>query len=167
MSVTVTSRRLVSVTPADAFVNRLNARLVSHHGELFCLSVLPASAFSQTNVAAVPSTSAAFAPPPELEQTLTMLTSHRSVLGYMLLTRSHPTTIIRHSGVVFEGEQGRKYAGAVGRIVESVQRGLEEVSADQSETDDMRFMRIRTKRHEIMISPDERYLLAVLHDPAS
>ncbi|KAI0938303.1 hypothetical protein AcW1_001932 [Taiwanofungus camphoratus] len=105
--------------------------------------------------------------PPELEQTLTMLTSHRSVLGYMLLTRSHPLTIIRHSGVVFEGEQGRKYASAIGRIVESVQRGLEEVSSGQTEGDDMRFMRIRTKRHEIMISPDERYLLAVLHDPAS
>lgn len=71
--------------------------------------------------------------PPELEQTLTMLTSHRSVLGYMLLTRSHPLTIIRHSGVVFEGEQGRKYASAIGRIVESVQRGLEEVSSGQTE----------------------------------
>lgn len=54
--------------------------------------------------------------------------------------------------------------------------------------DEIRFMRIRTKRHEIMISPgthlspfvtsratdrptrvipDERYLLAVLHDPAT
>ncbi|KZT64769.1 hypothetical protein DAEQUDRAFT_678005 [Daedalea quercina L-15889] len=105
--------------------------------------------------------------PPELEQTLAMLSSHRSVLGYILLTRSHPITIIRHSGVIFEGEQGRKYASAVGRIAETVQRGLEEVSGDQSEPDDMRFMRIRTKRHEIMISPDERYLLAVLHDPAS
>lgn len=62
-----------------------------------------------------------------------MLSSHRSVLGYILLTRSHPITIIRHSGVVFEGEQGRKYASAVGRIVESVQRGLEEVSADPSD----------------------------------
>ncbi|KAH9932393.1 uncharacterized protein B0H18DRAFT_987955 [Fomitopsis serialis] len=99
------------------------------------------------------SSSAAVPMPPELEQTLTVLSSHRSVLGYMLLTRSHPITIIRHSGVVFEGEQGRKYASAVGRIVDSVHRGLEEVSSDQSEPDDMRFMRIRTKRHEIMISP--------------
>ncbi|EMD34585.1 hypothetical protein CERSUDRAFT_54587 [Gelatoporia subvermispora B] len=99
------------------------------------------------------------ATPPELEQTLTMLTSHRTVLGYMLLSRSHPITIIRHSGVVFEGDQGKKYAGAVGRIVQSVQTGLEE--------DDIKFMRIRTKRHEIMISPGERYLLAVLHDPTS
>ncbi|KAH8089900.1 hypothetical protein BXZ70DRAFT_495810 [Cristinia sonorae] len=105
--------------------------------------------------------------PAEFEQTLTLLTSHRSVLGYLLLSRTQPISIIRHSGVVFEGEQGRKYAHAVGRIVESVQTGLEEVASESSDVDEIRFMRIRTKRHEIMISPDERYLLAVLHDPTS
>ncbi|KAF9448531.1 hypothetical protein P691DRAFT_792472 [Macrolepiota fuliginosa MF-IS2] len=94
-----------------------------------------------------------------LEQTLSTLTSHRSVLGYLLISRggSLSASIIRHSGVVFEGEKGRKYAGVIARIVDSVQSGLEE--------DEVRFMRIRTKRHEIMITPDERYLLAILHDP--
>ena len=67
---------------------------------------------------------------PELEQTLSMLSSHRSVLGYMLITRGHHPSIIRHSGVVFEGEQGKRYAAVVARIVESVQSGLEEVRAD-------------------------------------
>ncbi|KAI0826324.1 hypothetical protein BC629DRAFT_1276240 [Irpex lacteus] len=98
---------------------------------------------------------------PELEQTLVSLTSHRSVLGYMLLSRGQPVTMIRHSGVIFEGEKGKKYASAISRIVESVQAGLED--------DEVKFMRIRTKRHEIMISPGRhgRYLLAVLHDPTS
>ncbi|KAF8991535.1 hypothetical protein BDQ17DRAFT_1401892 [Cyathus striatus] len=88
--------------------------------------------------------------PQELESTLTMLSSHRSVLGYLLITRGHPYAIIRQ---------------AVARMVEHVQNGLEEVRNDDG--DDIRFMRIRTKRHEIMISPDERYILAVLHDPAT
>ncbi|KDQ53660.1 hypothetical protein JAAARDRAFT_38974 [Jaapia argillacea MUCL 33604] len=109
----------------------------------------------------------AVATSPELEQSLALLSAHRSVLGYMLLSRGHPVSIIRHSGVIFEGEQGRKYAHAIGRIVQSVQTGLDEVSGDQRDTDEVRFMRIRTKRHEIMISPDDRYLLAVLHDPAT
>ncbi|KAI0695037.1 hypothetical protein BC835DRAFT_1273950 [Cytidiella melzeri] len=117
------------------------------------------------------STTAAQAPPlatsPELEQTLVSLTSHRSVLGYMLLSRGQPVSMIRHSGVVFEGEQGKKYASAISRIVESVQAGLEDVSGDSNDVDEVRFMRIRTRRHELMISPDGRYLLAVLHDPAS
>lgn len=67
---------------------------------------------------------------PELEHTLTMLSGHRSVLGYMLITRGHHPSIIRHSGVVFEGEQGKRYAAVVARIVESVQSGLEEVRVD-------------------------------------
>lgn len=65
--------------------------------------------------------------PPELEATLALLSSHRSVLGYMLLSRGHPVSIIRHSGVVFDGDQGKKYASAIGKIIESVQSGLEEV----------------------------------------
>ncbi|KAH0834643.1 hypothetical protein J3R83DRAFT_10152 [Lanmaoa asiatica] len=123
--------------------------------------------------------------PPELEQTLALLSAHRSVLGYLLLSRGDQVSIIRHSGVVFEGEQGRKYASVVGRIVESVQAGLEEVSGEENDGDHIRFMRIRTKRHELMISPgvfvlfvvesvtltsvstDDRFLLAVLHDPAT
>ena len=77
--------------------------------------------------------SAALVTPPELEQTLALLTSHRSVLGYMLLSRSQPVTIIRHSGVVFEGEQGKKYASAIARIVHSVQTGLEDVSGGHND----------------------------------
>ena len=75
--------------------------------------------------------------PPALETTLSLLSSHRSVLGYMLLSRGHPVSIIRHSGVIFEGEQGRKYAGAIGKIVESVQSGLEEVHADGDAVSDV------------------------------
>ncbi|KAF9039100.1 hypothetical protein BJ165DRAFT_1416503 [Panaeolus papilionaceus] len=112
---------------------------------------------------------------PELDQTLAMLSSHRSVLGYLLITRGSHPSIIRHSGVVFEGEQGKRYAAVIARIVESVQTGLEEVRGDDglsgaaadTDADDIRFMRIRTRRHEIMISPDDKFLLAVLHDPTT
>ena len=71
---------------------------------------------------------------PELEQTLSMLSSQRSVLSYMLVTRDHLPSIIRHSGVVFDGEQGRRYAAVVARIVDSVQAGLEEVRVDDGLT---------------------------------
>lgn len=115
--------------------------------------------------------------PPEIEQTLAMLSAHRSVLGYMVLSRGGTVSIIKHSGVVFEGEQGKKYAGLIERIVESVQTGLEEISGEQNEgvslalciqgerrdltslsmQDEIRFLRIRTKRHELMISPGTHY----------
>lgn len=124
------------------------------------------SLFSLSQTAPL-STSNATPPPPELEQTHSLLSGNRSVLGYLLISRGHPASIIRHSGVVFEGEQGRKYATAIGKILDGVQGALEEISDEPNEGDEIRFMRIRTKRHEIMISPDRRYLLAVLHDPTT
>ena len=89
--------------------------------------------FSFSSSQSTTTQAAPVATPPELEQTLISLTSHRSVLGYMLLSRGQPVTIIRHSGVVFEGEQGKKYASAISRIVESVQAGLEDVSGDSTD----------------------------------
>jgi dynein light chain roadblock-type len=71
----------------------------------------------------------------ELEHTLALLSSRRSVLGYVLLSRGHPVSIIRHSGVIFEGEQGRKYASVIGKIMESVQGGLEEVYGSDGDSD--------------------------------
>jgi len=34
---------------------------------------------------------------------------------------------------IIEGEQGKKYASAIGKIVESVQAGLEEVSGSEND----------------------------------
>lgn len=111
--------------------------IASHHQSSFSMS-----AKSPLSDAPLPSSSAQsttttqgslLATSPELEQTLVSLTSHRSVLGYMLLSRGQPVTMIRHSGVIFEGEKGKKYASAISRIVESVQAGLEDVSGDTSD----------------------------------
>ncbi|KAG1806970.1 uncharacterized protein BJ212DRAFT_1388427 [Suillus subaureus] len=119
------------------------------------MAVQTITATTSTNITGATHNSTLSIMPPELEQTLALLSSHRSVLGYLLLSRGD------------HGEQGKKYASVIGKMVESVQAGLEEVSGSENDGDQIRFMRIRTKRHEIMISPDERYLLAVLHDPAS
>jgi len=86
-------------------------------------------------------TSSAPVLPPELEQTLTLLSSHRSVLGFMFLSRGLPVSIIRHSGVIFEGEQGKKYASAIGRIMENVQMSLEEVYSGESGVSAHEFLR--------------------------
>ena len=74
------------------------------------------------------------APPPELEQALAQLSSHRTVLGYITLSRSIPFSIIKSSGVVFEGEQGKKYASAVEKIVNAVEGSLTELSANGRDT---------------------------------
>ena len=72
-------------------------------------------------------------PPPELEEKFAGISSHVTVLGYMVLSRSIPVSLIRHSGVIFEGEQGRKYAGSIAKMVAAVQGCVEDVSADAAD----------------------------------
>ncbi|WRT69190.1 uncharacterized protein IL334_006174 [Kwoniella shivajii] len=118
-------------------------------------------------------------PPPEIESTLSRLSSYRNVKGVMILSRTpsgassstaapSPGTvtnasggIVQATGNIFEGESGKKYAKAVEEIVLRVGKALGECD----ESDDLKFMRIRTKKHELIITPDEKYLLVVLQDP--
>ena len=104
-----------------------------------------------------------------LDDTLSSLTANKNVLGYLLLTRSSepgPVGIIRMSGAIFDGDKGKKYASVVSRMVQAVQGGLDDVQVED-EHDDLRFLRIRTRRYEIMITPSANHILAVVHDPGS
>lgn len=69
-------------------------------------------------------------PPMSLED----LSAQRSILGFLLLSRGEKLSILQHSGVVFEGEQGKKYATFIGRIVDNVHAGLEGISDEESGT---------------------------------
>ncbi|KAI5476401.1 dihydropyrimidinase [Pseudohyphozyma bogoriensis] len=115
----------------------------------------------------------AFQPPPEVEETIARLTSHKAVRGVLILARA-TGIIIRSAGPLFalppaaavaatpapdaseaetpvaptSSETARAYAKAAVKLVESVGTELSEV--DQS--DEARFLRIRTKKHELMIT---------------
>jgi hypothetical protein len=64
--------------------------------------------------------------PPEVESTLSRISSHRNVRGVMVLSRDGP--VIRYSGAIFDGDHGRRYAGAVKKIVDTCKTGLDEVA---------------------------------------
>ncbi|EIW66076.1 hypothetical protein TREMEDRAFT_35439 [Tremella mesenterica DSM 1558] len=69
--------------------------------------------------------------------------------------------IVQSTGTVFEGENGQRYARELEGVVEGVTKAVGECDSG----DQLRFMRIRTKRHELIITPDEKYVLVVLQDP--
>ncbi|KAG8989570.1 hypothetical protein FRB90_002179 [Tulasnella sp. 427] len=105
------------------------------------------------------------AAPHELDATITrLLTSHKTVRGVMVCSRSGP--IIRQNGGAFEGELGKKYAVGVKKVVDGCVKGLiEDVGGEGS--DELKFLRIRTKKHELMITPGEQYIFVVLQDPVT
>lgn len=79
------------------------------------------------------------------------------MLGYMVLSRGGTVSIIKHSGVVFEGDQGKKYAGVIEKIVDSVQAGLEEISGEQNEG-------VSLSRHSIACRENEMFLCRTRYD---
>ncbi|GAA6005895.1 roadblock/LC7 domain-containing protein [Rhodotorula paludigena] len=133
--------------------------------------------------------------PPEVEATLNRLASYKNVQGVLILARPNgiilrstgslfalpPATAAAaaHAGddegvegtsngaepvaAPTTSETARAYAKAAVRMVEAV--GSEVRDVDEDKADDLRFLRIRTKRHELIITPDEQYILVVVQDP--
>ncbi|KAE8229894.1 hypothetical protein CF326_g5121 [Tilletia indica] len=111
----------------------------------------------------------AAAPPPEVEHTLSKLTSHKNVTGCLILSRPE-TLVIRAEGPAFEpgGPGALERSDRLVKVVRMVRRVVDVMTkevTDTDEGDDLGFVRIRTKKYEMLISPSEKYLLVVLQDP--
>lgn len=105
------------------------------------------------------------APPPEVEATLSKLTSHKNVTGCLVLSRPE-ALIIRVGGKDFEpsGPGAHDRSERLRRVVRMVKNTVDTLGksvGDVDEGDDLGFIRIRTKKYEMMISPSE------CHDRAS
>ncbi|SPO23869.1 related to Dynein light chain 2B, cytoplasmic [Ustilago trichophora] len=116
-----------------------------------------------------PCSSSTSAPPAEIEATLTRLSSHQGVLGCLVLSR-HDGLVIRSGGQMFDpsgpGAKGRaELLKSVTRLVKGAVEGLAADIRGIDESDELGFLRIRTKKYEIMITPNDKYLLVVLQDP--
>ncbi|KAJ9122263.1 hypothetical protein QFC22_001683 [Naganishia vaughanmartiniae] len=157
--------------------------------------------------------------PEEVTSTISRLSAYKNVHGVLILSRSGG--LIRAEGPAFENDddddedvdadgedtetkagvseevnpgkeaQGSKYARVVAGIVDAVRSGLEEID----DSGELKLLRIRTKKHELIITPgtyffllspprpsqskwqyaepplgwiwlDDKYLLVVLQDPS-
>lgn len=108
-------------------------------------------------------------PPAEVEATLAKLTSHSNVAGVLVLSRPE-ALVIRSGGQFFDpsGPGARDRAIRLKSIVEMVRNTVQNLEKDipKSEIgDELSFLRIRTKKYEMMISPSDKYLLVVIQDP--
>lgn len=115
------------------------------------------------------STSQIPSPPPEVEATLAKLTAHANVTGVLVLSRPE-ALVIRSGGSYFEpsGPGASDRAVRLKNVVTLVRNavlGLERDVPKAEDGDELSFLRIRTRRYEMMISPSDKYLLVVLQDP--
>ncbi|PLW07141.1 hypothetical protein PCANC_25474 [Puccinia coronata f. sp. avenae] len=105
----------------------------------------------------------AVAGPAEVETTIQRLSQHRNVRGVIILSREG--VVIRSSGPIFQGADGhvilRRYASEARKIVDAVAASVDHIELE----DQLRFLRIRTQLHELLITPDSKFTMVVIQDP--
>ena len=92
----------------------------------------------------------------EVEEILKRLQSHKGVKGVLVM--NNDGIPIRST---LSSEDTENYSALVSQLsikASGVVRTLDE-------TDELAFLRIRSKKHEIMIAPDKDYILVVIQDP--
>ncbi|UPR00880.1 dynein light chain roadblock-type 2 protein [Chloropicon primus] len=92
-----------------------------------------------------------------VEDTFKRINSHKGVEGIIVV--SNDGIPIR---TTLEPEITVQYAALVTRFTEKSKSVLTQVNGE----DDLKFLRIRSKKHEIMIAPDKDYTLLVIQKPA-
>ncbi|KAL7273732.1 hypothetical protein RUND412_003392 [Rhizina undulata] len=99
----------------------------------------------------------------ELTALLSRLSQKQSVQSLLILDRA-TGAIIRTSGSIASSRNSEtlvgEYAGMVWKLVKSA----EEMVTGMEEDDDLRLLRVRTKRHELVIVPNPKFIMIVFHD---
>eukprot|EP01114_Cavostelium_apophysatum_P012500 TRINITY_DN2809_c0_g1_i1.p1 TRINITY_DN2809_c0_g1~~TRINITY_DN2809_c0_g1_i1.p1 ORF type:complete len:103 (-),score=13.82 TRINITY_DN2809_c0_g1_i1:13-321(-) len=94
----------------------------------------------------------------EIEETIKRIQSHRGVLGVV---------VVNSAGVpirtTLDNELTAKYSGLLTQLSAKARSVVRELDT----TNDLTFLRIRSKKHEIMVAPDKDYLLIVIQDPSA
>ena len=98
----------------------------------------------------------------DLDATLARLSDSKAVLGVMILQRA-TGSIIRSTGPIFtassvqeESTTAHLYAEKCWKVVQSCESdlsGLEDETASSNEGQNVRFLRIRLRRYELLITP--------------
>jgi dynein light chain roadblock-type len=94
----------------------------------------------------------------EVEETLKRLVSHKGVIG---------TIIVNADGIpiksTLDSHTTTQYSGLMNQLVDQAKTMFKEIDS----SNDLTFMRLRTKKHEIMVAPDRDYLLIVIQNTDS
>eukprot|EP00090_Calanus_glacialis_P017402 TRINITY_DN27119_c0_g1_i1.p1 TRINITY_DN27119_c0_g1~~TRINITY_DN27119_c0_g1_i1.p1 ORF type:complete len:104 (+),score=25.18 TRINITY_DN27119_c0_g1_i1:102-413(+) len=92
----------------------------------------------------------------ELEETLRRLQHHKGVTGVI---------VINSSGIVTKTTMDNTATAKMTSMVRSITSQAKSVVRDLDPINDLAFLRMRSNKTEILIAPDEDYILVVLQTP--
>ncbi|CAI9744501.1 dynein light chain roadblock-type 2 [Octopus vulgaris] len=93
----------------------------------------------------------------EVEETLKRIQSHKGVQGIIVINQEGIPirTTMDNSTTV-------QYAGLILELTSKARSTVRDIDP----SNDLTFLRIRSKKHEIMVAPDKDYLLIVVQSPS-
>ncbi|CAH1974887.1 unnamed protein product [Acanthoscelides obtectus] len=92
----------------------------------------------------------------EVEETMKRIQSHKGVVGAIVVNSEGipiKTTLDNTTTV--------QYAGLISSLADKARS----VVRDLDPSNDLTFLRIRSKKHEIMVAPDREFILIVVQNP--
>ncbi|GAB1599606.1 dynein light chain roadblock-type 2 [Argonauta hians] len=93
----------------------------------------------------------------EVEETLKRIQGHKGVQGIIVINQEGIPirTTMDNSTTV-------QYAGLILELTSKARSTVRDIDP----SNDLTFLRIRSKKHEIMVAPDKEYLLIVVQSPS-
>ncbi|RPA98644.1 hypothetical protein L873DRAFT_1828505 [Choiromyces venosus 120613-1] len=99
----------------------------------------------------------------ELTSLLNRISQKNTVQSLIILDRSSGA-IIRSSGSIAAHRDSESLIGGYAGMVWNFVKSAEEMVCGMDGQDDLKLLRVRTRRHELVIVPDPRFILVVFHD---
>ena len=119
------------------------------------------AATTEVDTAVDPANAGVSAAPPtnaELEDTIKRITSHKGVEGVIVMDRRG--AVLKST---LSDDQTRTHAG----VLADLSARAAKIVCLFDPSDELTYLRMYSKRREIMISPDKDYLMVVLQNPSS
>ncbi|KAJ6646701.1 Dynein light chain roadblock-type 2 [Pseudolycoriella hygida] len=93
----------------------------------------------------------------EVEETLKRIASHKGVVG---------TIVVNNEGIpvksTLDNTTTVQYAGLMSQLADKARSAVRDLDPGN----DLTFLRVRSKKHEIMVAPDKDFLLVVIQNPS-
>lgn len=95
------------------------------------------------------------------ETSLRKLQQTFGVLGYVILNKSGIP--VKYHGM--ESADAVQYAGLLSELVRACREFLERKLFRSDDSTELENVRLRSRKHEIVIAPEENYTIVVIHNP--
>merc|ERR1712138_56559 len=92
----------------------------------------------------------------EVEETLNRIQNHKGVVGYI---------VINNEGISIKSTLDSSTTTQYVQLISRLNSKAISVIRDLDPMDNLRFLRLRSQKHEIIIAPEKEYILVCIQDP--